>query len=68
MLFSGSEGKIIGSSYTLPADREIPEGATLTVDAGQELIVPAGTTLTVVMELALIMMVKMARWTFLGGP
>lgn len=47
VLFSGSEGKIIGSSYTLPADREIPEGATLTVDAGQELIVPAGTTLTV---------------------
>ena len=47
VLFSGGEGKIIGSSYTLPADREIPEGATLTVDAGQELIVPAGTTLTV---------------------
>ena len=47
VLFSGNEGKIIGSSYTLPADREIPEGATLTVDAGQELIVPAGTTLTV---------------------
>ena len=47
VLFSGSEGKIIGSSYTLPADREIPEGATLTVDAGQELIIPAGTTLTV---------------------
>lgn len=47
VLFSGNEGKIIGSSYTLPADREIPEGATLTVDAGQELIIPAGTTLTV---------------------
>ena len=47
VLFSGNEGKIIGSSYTLPDDREIPEGATLTVDAGQELIVPAGTTLTV---------------------
>ena len=47
VLFSGSEGKIIGSSYTLPADREIPEGATLTVDAEQELTVPAGTTLTV---------------------
>lgn len=47
VLFSGNEGEIIGSSYTLPADREIPEGATLTVDAGQELIVPAGTTLTV---------------------
>ena len=47
VLFSGNEGKIIGSSYTLPADREIPEGATLTVDAGQELIVPAGTTLMV---------------------
>lgn len=47
VLFSGSEGKIIGSSYTLPADREIPEGATLTVNAEQELIVPAGTTLTV---------------------
>ena len=47
VLFSGSEGAVIGSSYTLPADREIPEGATLTVDAGQELIVPAGTTLTV---------------------
>ena len=47
VLFSGNEGKIIGSSYTLPADREIPDGATLTVDAGQELIIPAGTTLTV---------------------
>lgn len=47
VLFSGNEGKIIGSSYTLPADREIPEGATLTVDAEQELTVPAGTTLTV---------------------
>ena len=47
VLFSGNEGEIIGSSYTLPADREIPDGATLTVDAGQELIVPAGTTLTV---------------------
>lgn len=47
VLFSGSEGAVIGSSYTLPADREIPEGATLTVDAGQELIIPAGTTLTV---------------------
>ena len=31
----------------MPADREIPDGATLTVDAGQELIIPAGTTLTV---------------------
>lgn len=47
VLFSGNEGKIVGDSYTLPADREIPEGATLTVDAGQKLIVPAGTTLTV---------------------
>ena len=31
----------------MPADREIPEGATLAVDAGQELIIPVGTTLTV---------------------
>lgn len=46
VLFSGN-GQIIGNSYTLPADREIPEGATLTVDAEQELTVPAGTTLTV---------------------
>lgn len=47
VLFSGSEGTVIGDYYELPADREIPDGATLTVDAGQELIVPAGTTLTV---------------------
>ena len=47
VLFSGSEGTVIGDYYELPADREIPEGTTLTVDAGQELIVPAGTTLTV---------------------
>lgn len=47
VLFSGSEGTVIGRYYRLPADREIPDGATLTVDAGQELIVPAGTTLTV---------------------
>ena len=51
VLFSGSEGKIIGSSYTLPADREIPEGATLTVDAEQELTVPVGATLKVNGEL-----------------
>lgn len=47
VLFSGSDGTVIGDYYELPADREIPEGATLTVDAGQELIIPAGTTLTV---------------------
>ena len=47
VLFSGSEGTVIGDYYELPADREIPDGATLTVNAGQELIVPAGTTLTV---------------------
>lgn len=47
VLFSGSDGTVIGDYYELPADREIPDGATLTVDAGQELIIPAGTTLTV---------------------
>lgn len=47
VLFSGSDGTVIGDYYELPADREIPDGVTLTVDAGQELIVPAGTTLTV---------------------
>ena len=47
VLFSGSEGTVIGDYYELPADREIPDGATLTVNAGQELIIPAGTTLTV---------------------
>lgn len=48
VLFSGDEGKIIGEYCELPASlREIPAGATLTVDAGQELLVPAGGTLRV---------------------
>ena len=48
VLFSGDEGKIIGEYCELPASlREIPVGATLTVDAGQELLVPAGGTLRV---------------------
>lgn len=48
VLFSGDEGKIIGEYCELPASlREIPAGAALTVDAGQELLVPAGGTLRV---------------------
>lgn len=47
VLFSGSEGTVIGDYYELPADREIPDGATLTVNADQELIVREGTTLYV---------------------
>lgn len=48
VLFSGDEGKIIGEYCELPAAlREIPAGAALTVDAGQELLVPAGGTLRV---------------------
>ena len=47
VLFSGSEGKIIGSSYTLPADREIPVDTVMTVEEDQELTVPVGTTLKV---------------------
>lgn len=51
VLFSGSEGTVIGDYYELPADREIPDGATLTVNAEQELIVREGTTLYVNGEL-----------------
>ena len=48
VLFSGDEGKILGEYCELPASlREIPAGAALTVDAGQELLVPAGGTLRV---------------------
>lgn len=48
VLFSGDEGKIIGEYCELPASlREIPAGAALTVDAGQELLVPAGGMLRV---------------------
>lgn len=46
VLFSGN-GQIIGNSYTLPADREIDRDRTMTVNVGQELIVPADTTLAV---------------------
>ena len=46
VLFYGN-GQIIGNSYTLPADREIDRDRTMTVDVGQELIVPADTTLAV---------------------
>lgn len=67
VLFSGNEGKIIGSSYTLPADREIPEGATLTVDAGQELIVPADTTLTVNGKLVVVGTLNTAETGVIAG-
>lgn len=47
VLFSGSQGQILGDFYELPDDREIPADATLTVAEDQELIVPKGTKLTV---------------------
>lgn len=47
VLFSGSQGQILGDFYELPEDREIPADATLTVAEDQELIVPKGTKLTV---------------------
>lgn len=47
VLFSGSQGQILGAFYELPEDREIPADAALTVVEDQELIVPKGTKLTV---------------------
>lgn len=47
VLFSGSQGQILGAFYELPDDREIPADAALTVAEDQELIVPKGTKLTV---------------------
>ena len=47
VLFSGSQGQILGDFYELPDDRKIPADATLTVAKDQELIVPKGTKLTV---------------------
>ncbi len=47
VLFSGSQGQILGDFYELPGDREIPADATLTVAEDQELIVPKGKKLTV---------------------
>ena len=47
VLFSGSQGQILGDFYELPEDREIPADATLTVAEDQELIVPKGKKLTV---------------------
>lgn len=50
VLFSGY-GQIIGNSYTLPADREIDWGRTMTVEAEQELLIPTDTTLVISGEL-----------------
>lgn len=47
VLFSGSQGQILGDFYELPDDREIPADAALTVAEDQELIVPKDTKLTV---------------------
>lgn len=47
VLFSGSQGQILGDFYELPEDRKIPADAALTVAEDQELIVPKGTKLTV---------------------
>lgn len=47
VLFSGSQGQILGAFYELPEDRETPADAALTVAEDQELIVPKGTKLTV---------------------
>lgn len=46
VLFYGN-GQIIGNSYTLPADREIDWGRTMTVEAEQELLIPTDTTLVI---------------------
>jgi len=47
-VFSGTQGILYGDFYLMRTeDREIPEGYTLTVAAGQELVVFPGTTLTV---------------------
>ena len=47
-VFSGTEGILYGNFYLMRTeDREIPEGYTLTVAEGQELVVFPGTTLTV---------------------
>ena len=47
-VFSGTQGILYGDFYLMRTeDREIPEGYTLTVAAGQELVVFSGTTLTV---------------------
>ncbi|MBQ4578552.1 MAG: hypothetical protein IJA84_05755 [Clostridia bacterium] len=47
-VFSGTEGILYGDFYLMRTeDREIPEGYTLTVAEGQELVVFPGTTLTV---------------------
>lgn len=47
VLFSGSQGQILGDFYELPDDREIPADAALIVAEDQEFIVPKGTKLTV---------------------
>ncbi len=47
VLFSGSQGQILGDFYELPDDRKIPADAALTVAEDQELIVPKGKKLTV---------------------
>ena len=50
VLFNGPENGMIYSDmdyYELPEDKEIPEGFTLTVQAGQELYIPEDTTLYV---------------------
>lgn len=47
VLFSGSQGQILGAFYELPEDRETPADAALTVAEDQELIVPKGKKLTV---------------------
>lgn len=47
VLFSGSQGQILGDFYELPEDRKIPADAALTVAEDQELIVPKGKKLTV---------------------
>ena len=47
VVFSGNTGRMYGNWCLTEDDREIPEGYTLTVAAGQELVVFPGTTLTV---------------------
>ena len=47
VFFSGETGVMYGAMYLTEQDQEIPAGHTLTVKAGQTLIVTEGTTLTV---------------------
>ena len=46
VIFEGSEGKLYGDTVTPASDFEVPQGHTLTIEAGQKLIIDKGITLT----------------------